>query len=77
MAAKKGGLGRGLSSLFEETTASGGESTATLRIADISPDREHPRKSFDDEALSELAAEGKIAEISQKWFGRDDMIIVE
>ena len=28
-------------------------------------------------ALSELAAEGKIAEISQKWFGRDDMIIVE
>ena len=56
MAAKKGGLGRGLSSLFEETTASGGESTATLRIADISPDREQPRKSFDDEALSELAA---------------------
>ncbi|MEM1484000.1 amino acid ABC transporter substrate-binding protein [Oscillospiraceae bacterium PP1C4] len=26
-------------------------------------------------ALSELAAEGKIAEISKKWFGKDDMII--
>lgn len=56
MAAKKGGLGRGLSSLFEETTSAGGESTTTLRIADISPDREQPRKSFDDEALAELAA---------------------
>ena len=56
MAAKKGGLGRGLSSLFEETTSAGGESTTTLRIADISPDREQPRKTFDDEALAELAA---------------------
>lgn len=55
MAVKKGGLGRGLGSLFEDT-ATGSESTTTLRIADISPDREQPRKSFDDEALSELAA---------------------
>ena len=28
-----------------------------------------------EQALSELAAEGKVAEISKKWFGRDDMII--
>ncbi|WP_306573922.1 amino acid ABC transporter substrate-binding protein [Anaerotruncus massiliensis (ex Togo et al. 2019)] len=28
-------------------------------------------------ALGELADEGKIAEISQKWFGRDDMIKVK
>lgn len=28
-----------------------------------------------EKALSELAAEGKIAEISQKWFEADDMII--
>lgn len=28
-----------------------------------------------ENALSELAKEGKIAEISDKWFGRDDMII--
>lgn len=55
MAVKKGGLGRGLGSLFEDT-ATGAESTATLNIADISPDREQPRKSFDDEALAELAA---------------------
>lgn len=56
MAVKKGGLGRGLGSLFEETTSASGESVTTLRIADISPDREQPRKSFDDEALTELAA---------------------
>ena len=55
MAVKKGGLGRGLGSLFEDT-ATGAESTTTLNIADISPDREQPRKSFDDEALAELAA---------------------
>ena len=28
-------------------------------------------------ALGELADEGKIAEIYQKWFGRDDMIKVK
>ena len=28
-----------------------------------------------ENALSELAAEGTVAEISQKWFGRDDAII--
>jgi len=27
-----------------------------------------------EKALSELAAEGKIAEISQKWFGKDNLI---
>lgn len=30
-----------------------------------------------ENALNELAAEGKIAEISEKWFGRDDMIITQ
>ena len=28
-----------------------------------------------ENALSELAADGTVAEISQKWFGREDMII--
>ena len=28
-------------------------------------------------ALKELKEEGKIAEISNEWFGRDDMIIIE
>ena len=55
MAVKKGGLGRGLGSLFEDT-ATGAESTTTLNIADISPDREQPRRSFSPESLDELAA---------------------
>lgn len=30
-----------------------------------------------EKALSELAAEGKLAEISKQWFGRDDMFIIQ
>lgn len=57
MAPKKGGLGRGLESLFEETArdvGSGGVETLPLR--EIEPDKDQPRKSFSDESLAELAA---------------------
>lgn len=54
MAVKKGGLGRGLDSLFNEN-ATEGDSTVKVKISDIEPDRDQPRKSFDDESLSELA----------------------
>lgn len=54
MAAKKGGLGRGLDSLFSENTNEN-ESTVSLRITDIEPNKEQPRKDFNEEALSELA----------------------
>jgi ParB family chromosome partitioning protein len=62
MAAKKGGLGRGLEQLFQETGAvtSAGDSVTLLRIAEVEPDRAQPRKVFSDEALAELA--GSIAE---------------
>ena len=54
MATKKGGLGRGLESLFNENaTDSGG--IVTVSLNDIEPNRGQPRKDFDDEALSELA----------------------
>lgn len=54
MAAKKGGLGRGLDSLFtENSTEKAG--TVTLNINDIEPNRNQPRKDFDETALSELA----------------------
>lgn len=54
MAAKKGGLGRGLDSLFNEnSTESGG--VVTLNINDIEPNRNQPRKDFDEEALNELS----------------------
>ena len=59
MAKKKGGLGRGLDLLFEETAAfSGNEENglAQLPLAEISPDPEQPRKRFDETALAELAS---------------------
>ena len=57
MAPKKGGLGRGLESLFEETARDvGGGGVETLPLREIEPDKDQPRKSFSDESLAELAA---------------------
>ena len=54
MATRKGGLGKGLEALFvdnetEEITPS------MLKLTEIEPNREQPRKDFDEKALSELA----------------------
>ena len=54
MAVKKGGLGRGFDSLFSENTIEAKPSTE-LRISQIVPNREQPRKNFDDVALRELS----------------------
>lgn len=53
--AKKGGLGKGLDALFmdNETVDSGG--VVTLRLSEIEPNRDQPRKIFSEEALNELA----------------------
>ena len=53
--AKKGGLGMGLDALFmdNETVDSGG--VVTLRLSQIEPNRDQPRKIFSEEALNELA----------------------
>ena len=41
--AKKGGLGRGLDILFQDTSAGGGdEGVSTLRLAEIEPDKNQP-----------------------------------
>ncbi len=53
-AVKKGGLGRGLESLFNEN-ATDEKGVVTLRITEIEPNRNQPRTSFDEQALSELA----------------------
>lgn len=57
MAAKnKGGLGRGLDALFDDNSMEDASKSAVkLKITEIEPNREQPRKSFDDEALRELA----------------------
>ena len=54
MAPKKGGLGRGLESLFNEN-ATDSDGAVKLNLNDIEPNRGQPRKDFDETALSELA----------------------
>lgn len=56
--AKRNGLGRGLDALFEDNALSDIEhhSQTTLRITDIEPNKEQPRKTFDQKALAELAS---------------------
>jgi ParB family chromosome partitioning protein len=56
MAAKIGGLGRGLDSLLLENAVEEQSSSVSLRITEIEPNKGQPRKRFDEAALSELAA---------------------
>lgn len=53
-AVKKGGLGRGLDALFNEN-ATDEKGVVTLRLSEIEPNRNQPRTSFDEDALTELA----------------------
>lgn len=55
MAAKKGGLGKGLNAIFMENESEDKNSTITLKVSEIEPNREQPRRDFDDKALAELA----------------------
>ncbi len=55
MAAKKGGLGKGLDALFGENTLDTDGNVSTLRLTDIEPNKDQPRKQFDEDALSELS----------------------
>ena len=64
--AKKSGLGKGLNALFSENLEEeieeikveekiDGELIQTLKITEVEPNRNQPRKQFDEEALEELA----------------------
>ena len=65
--AKKTGLGKGLNALFLETLEDNeevvvkeeekieGEVVQTLKITEVEPNRDQPRKRFDEEALEELS----------------------
>lgn len=55
MLLKKRGLGKGLDAIFAENTAESTEGAVNVKISEIEPNREQPRKEFDSEALSELA----------------------
>ena len=67
MSSRKSGLGRGFDSLipsdvldetFDPTAGQDGQSSELryLKVADVAPDPEQPRRHFDEEALEELAA---------------------
>ncbi len=58
--AKKTGLGKGLNALFSEPVDESeeikdGEVVKELKIIEVEPNRDQPRKRFDEEALDELA----------------------
>lgn len=55
MAKKIGGLGKGLGAIFIENETENGESTVTLNISELEPNRNQPRREFDEEALNSLA----------------------
>ena len=56
MALKKGGLGRGLDALMMDSSTEDGGKTVALRLTDVVPNPDQPRRQFEDGALEELAA---------------------
>lgn len=74
----KGGLGRGLESLFNnfknnedienvsrETLEKDGKSVRSIAISLIDPNKNQPRKKFDEDALNELASSIKVHGVLQ------------
>ena len=77
MAAKKTGLGKGLDNLIPAKAPkekvivdANGNTVLMMSIAKVEPDREQPRKNFDEDALLELSE-------SVKLFGILEPIIVQ
>jgi ParB family chromosome partitioning protein len=56
VARKKSGLGKGLDALFEDNdTRESSAGTELMKISEIEPNRNQPRKEFDQAALEQLA----------------------
>lgn len=72
---KKTGLGRGLDSIFLDNTVDESGSISMLRISEIEPNPDQPRRDFDPEALQQLAdsiaANGLIQPIVVRSSGMD------
>ena len=70
---KKTGLGKGLDALFgpvpEEEQVQENETIKNLKLTEIEPNRDQPRKKFDQESIEELAE-------SIKEFGLIQPIVV-
>lgn len=52
---KKRGLGKGLDAIFAENGEQAAQSAVKIRLTEIEPNRDQPRKEFDSAALAELA----------------------
>ncbi|MBQ2152338.1 MAG: ParB/RepB/Spo0J family partition protein [Clostridia bacterium] len=55
MPPKKNGLGRGLSEIFMQNESEDHNDTITLKISEIEPNKNQPRREFEPEALNELS----------------------
>ena len=53
--AKKGGLGMGLDAIFDDNTLETGDSIRNVRLTDVEPNKNQPRKKFDEEEIQKLA----------------------
>lgn len=53
--AKKPAMGRGLDAIFEANSTENNTGVSVIRISDIEPNRDQPRKNFDESALIELS----------------------
>lgn len=67
---KKTGLGKGLDALFsmpiaEEEKAQENDILKNLKVIDIEPNRDQPRKNFDEESISELSESIKMYGVIQ------------
>ncbi len=51
---KKGGLGKGLDSLFLDVRSETNSEKQTIKLSQIEPEAGQPRKTFEEDALSEL-----------------------
>ena len=73
--AKNSGLGRGLDAIFLDNSVDESGSVIMLRLSDIEPNPQQPRKEFDAEGLSQLAesiaAHGLIQPIVVRSSGSD------
>ncbi len=52
---KKKGLGKGISEIFMDNATEDSSNAVKIKISEIEPNRNQPRKHFDEEALNELA----------------------
>ena len=65
MSAKKKVMGRGLDALFESNSRETSSGVSVLSVGDIEPNKAQPRKSFDEDAIAELAESIKIHGVIQ------------